>query len=249
MFVHAGIIKPFIDKLDISNKEDLYKISYLIRKWLLNLVNDDNIIDIISSAPYSLFWSRVLGSIPNNININDPKCQVALKEVLQLFSLSGVIVGHTPQSFSQHLGINSTCSGKLFRIDTGSSKAFNEAANHMSNYGVDLKHVREPQVLYIKYKNNKDKEEQCIKVLKRGGALECDELMSKNDLARVKSMMKDVYKVCNKDELDYDYTFYKLFEMLDMDHLLKFVGKGGNIKGKDRLWKKVCGKNRWVYNE
>src|SRR5205085_8743308 len=42
IFVHAGIIKEFIDKLKIKKRDDLYKLSYSIRRWLLGLITKDN---------------------------------------------------------------------------------------------------------------------------------------------------------------------------------------------------------------
>ena len=169
IFVHAGIIKPFIDELNINNANDLYKISYLIRKWLLKSINKDNVMDIINSKPYSLFWDRILGSIPHNAHIDDPICDKNLKEVLDIFSVGSMIVGHTPQ-FSTHEGINSTCSGKLWRIDFGGSFSFNKFADGNTHAHTE----REPQVLYIQYDNNEDKEEKCTKILKEGDTLQCN---------------------------------------------------------------------------
>jgi hypothetical protein len=169
IFVHAGIIKPFIDKLEIKNTDDLYKISYLIRRWLLKSINKDNVIDIINSAPISLFWDRILGSIPHNTHIDDPICDKNLKQVLDIFSMDKMVIGHTPQCFShESSGINSTCSGKLWRIDFGGSFSFNKVANTMGQYNANGNShtLREPQILYIRYKNNGDKDEEYVKVIK-----------------------------------------------------------------------------------
>jgi hypothetical protein len=177
MFVHAGIIKPFIDKLNIENADDLYKISYLIRKWLLKSINKNNVIDIMTSPPHSMFWDRILGSIPHNAHIDDPICDENLKQVLELFKMDKMIIGHTPQCFANgHKGINSTCSGKLWRIDFGGSFSFNKADEYysISENSSDIHTSREPQVLYIKYNHDGDKEEVCVKVLKKGGTLVCD---------------------------------------------------------------------------
>ncbi len=195
MFVHAGIVKPFLDKLDINNTDDLYKISYLIRQWLLKLIDKDNIIDIINSAPYSLFWTRIMDTIPLNTSIDSPICDENLRKVMDIFNLSGLIVGHCPQSFSNNRsGINSTCSNKLFRIDVGASFAFDDAAESVSSQSSspgpitieeqqhNLSHInknRQAQVLYIHYENNKDKEEQCVKILTREDTLFCDDKVKK----------------------------------------------------------------------
>lgn len=161
IFVHAGIIRPFMDKLGIKNRDDLYKVSYLIRRWLLKSINKDNVIDIISSAPYSMFWDRILGAIPHNAHIDDPICDENLKQVLNMFQVGNMVVGHTPQCFKNE-GINSTCSNKLWRIDFGGSFGFNQWAKYE---GVG-KPLRQPQILYIKYDKNGDKDEKLVKVLK-----------------------------------------------------------------------------------
>ncbi len=182
MFVHAGIVKPFLDKLDINNTDDLYKISYLLRQWLLKLIDKDNIIDIINSAPYSLFWTRIMDTIPLNTHIDSPICDENLKKVMKIFNLSGLIVGHCPQSFSNNRsGINSTCSDKLFRIDVGASFAFNDAATSFEAQlpNANVNKNRQPQVLYMHYENNKDKEEKCIKILTREDTLFCDDKVKK----------------------------------------------------------------------
>jgi hypothetical protein len=175
IFVHAGIIKPFMDRLNINNRDDLYKVSYLIRKWLLKSINKDNVIDIINSAPYSLFWDRILGSIPHNAHIDDEICDKNLSKALNIFSVETMIIGHTPQCFAHdYKGINSTCDGKLWRIDFGGSFSFNEAANSMVDFNPNINKYREPQVLYIQYANNGDKEEVCAKALRKGDELKCN---------------------------------------------------------------------------
>lgn len=172
IFVHAGIIKKFMDKLKIKNTDDLYKISYLVRQWLLKSIDKDNVMGIINSASYSLFWDRILGSIPHNAHITDPVCDKNLKEVLKIFSVGKMVIGHTPQCFStNHSGINSTCDGALWRIDFGGSFSFNKAANEGYYENVDMHTIREPQVLYIKYDKNGDKEESYTKILKEGDSL------------------------------------------------------------------------------
>jgi hypothetical protein len=40
----------------------------------------------------------------------------------------GLIVGHTPQ-YMNNKGINSSCGGKMWRVDIGASKAFGPCTN------------------------------------------------------------------------------------------------------------------------
>lgn len=147
LFVHAGFIKNYLDKLKITKREDLYELNYILKKWLLGLIDKNYVIDLLNSSD-SLFWDRILGSIPPNTNEKDPICQQYLEDVLNFFQVKGMIIGHTPQFFSNQKGINSTCSNKLFRIDIGGSFVFNKfdetflKENHTN-------HNRIPQVLEI----------------------------------------------------------------------------------------------------
>ena len=47
------------------------------------------------------------------------------RKVLNLFQIGSIVIGHTPQSFMYSNDINSTCDNKVWRVDNGSSSAFN----------------------------------------------------------------------------------------------------------------------------
>jgi hypothetical protein len=149
MFVHAGIIKEYAQSNKIESKNDLYKVNYYTRRWLLKLINKDYIDEIIaSSSKDSMFWDRILGGIPPNMNNEYPECVRHLEPVLKMFGIKGMIVGHTPQSFSKFDEINGTCGDQLWRIDFGGSKSFKSFAdNHKKSK--DLNHKRRAQVLEI----------------------------------------------------------------------------------------------------
>lgn len=153
IFVHAGFINQFMDKLKITNKTHLYKISYIMRLWLLGLIDKNNVVNIINSKSYSLFWDRILGGIPPNTNPDDPKCVEYLDGVLSIFDVKSMIIGHTPQYFAHHDGINKTCGNKLWRVDFGGSFGFNKFDKE---FGDDHKVVnyRKAQVLRIRGDKN-----------------------------------------------------------------------------------------------
>ena len=153
IFVHAGFINQFMDKLKITNKTHLYKISYIMRLWLLGLIDKNNVVNIINSKSYSLFWDRILGGIPPNTNPDDPKCVEYLDGVLAIFDVKSMIIGHTPQYFAHHDGINRTCGNKLWRVDFGGSFGFNKFDKE---FGDDHKVVnyRKAQVLRIRGDKN-----------------------------------------------------------------------------------------------
>ena len=71
-----------------------------------------------------MFWVRLLGKIRPNVSFEDEICKNNISKVLEMFSIGSIIIGHTPQSFMYSDDINGTCSGKVWRVDNGSSDAF-----------------------------------------------------------------------------------------------------------------------------
>ena len=145
IFVHGGITNEIINKLNIKNRNDLVKINSNVRKWLLGLINFDNINTIINGEiEGSIFWSRILGTMGPNKSYES--CEKSLDKVIELFNLKGMIIGHTPQSFNKHShnGINSTCDDKVWRVDIGASKAFDIFDSDKSE-----SELRKPQCLEI----------------------------------------------------------------------------------------------------
>jgi len=148
IFVHGGFINKLLEKIKIKNRDDLYKISYFMKKWLLGLIDKHYVVDIVTSKSYSLFWDRILGSIPPNLSNKDNKCIKYLDPVLKLFQVDKMIIGHTPQSFINHIGINNTCDDKLWRIDFGGSYGFNKFDIEYEKTG-NVTKLRNAQVLKI----------------------------------------------------------------------------------------------------
>jgi len=155
LFVHAGVLPILIEQLKVKGKH-ITDINYLVRKWLVNQITDDTVELIVSSSKYSMFWTRILGNIPTNVNIENDICAEYLKPVLETLKIGAMIIGHTPQSFAKFGGINGTCERTddnqtmktLWRVDNGSSKAFDKFDTQL----VTENHIndsRKPQVLEI----------------------------------------------------------------------------------------------------
>ena len=143
LFIHAGIDKEFLN--NFRGREKLPILNDIVKKWLLNTldntkIDEDTLNKILSDSTYSPFWNRVLGNLPPNLPYSDDKCQEHLSPIIDSYKIKGLIIGHTPQMKD---GINSTCGNKVFRIDFGGSKAFDNKTSSEEN----LK--REPQVLEI----------------------------------------------------------------------------------------------------
>lgn len=150
LFVHAGIIPEFVNVAEITEKKDILKINKAVREWLVRKINVDNINNIVKSTKESMFWTRILGSIPPGMNNNHPTCQQHLEPVLKLFNVGHMIVGHTPQFYENKMGINSTCDKKLWRVDNGVSGAFDKFDHIMhESEGDERMKTRIVQVLEI----------------------------------------------------------------------------------------------------
>jgi hypothetical protein len=148
LFVHAGIIDSLIDEIGLSEKADLESINIAIRMWLLGLLKKKYIKNILKSSRTSMFWTRILGNIPPDVDLNNPVCIDHIGKVLQMFQVGSILIGHTPQSFTYSDDINQTCSGKVWRVDNGSSSAFHRFDHDMMSKGT-VKYSRRPQVLEI----------------------------------------------------------------------------------------------------
>ena len=145
IFVHAGIINQFVDKNNIKEENDLEIINKNIKLWLLGLITEENIDEIINSSKDSMFWTRVLGNIPPGVELKSDRCSEL--PLFEMFEASpNMIIGHTPQSFAHVHDINATCGNRLWRVDNGSSKAFDVFPESESN---GIKESREVQALEI----------------------------------------------------------------------------------------------------
>lgn len=147
LFVHAGIIPEFMGKVNMKRREDLYKLNVGIRKWLLGLIDKNYVRHIVESFKYSMFWDRILGSIPHNVNNNDSRCIKYLKPVLKILNVGKMIIGHTPQIFNVKAGINSACDNNLWRIDYGGSDAFSKFSKYQMDGSMDLRKVQVLEIL------------------------------------------------------------------------------------------------------
>ena len=148
LMVHAGVVNGLIEELKLSSYEDLESINISIKKWLLGMIKKKNIKTIIDSSKTSIFWTRILGSIPPNTSLNHPECINNIGNVLKLFQIGSIIIGHTPQSFAYSDDINQTCDGKVWRVDNGSSSAFHKFDRDLMSTG-KVRYSRRPQVLEI----------------------------------------------------------------------------------------------------
>lgn len=148
LFVHAGVVDALITEIDLKGMDDFEKINIKIRKWLLGLLDQNYVENIIKYSKNSMFWTRILGKIPPGVSLNNPDCLNNIKEVLDLFKVGSIVVGHTPQSFLYNDDINSTCDGRVWRVDNGSSAAFNKYDPTFRSTGVP-DHSRRTQYLEI----------------------------------------------------------------------------------------------------
>ena len=82
-----------------------------------------------------IFWTREMGDLGNWQSINGTKFFNKTLDMLNKKNdrdfdnlIEGIVMGHTPQ-YMNNKGINSSCNGKLWRVDIGASKAFGPCTN------------------------------------------------------------------------------------------------------------------------
>ena len=127
LFVHAGVLPDLAKKY----KDGIIAINLIVSSWLLNKIKKSDIKHLLKNTNYSPFWPRILGKIRPNIDETETICKNNMTKTLNIFNeihktnIKYMVVGHTPQFNINKKGINSTCSGKLWRIDIGISDAFN----------------------------------------------------------------------------------------------------------------------------
>jgi len=148
LFAHAGIVNGLINQIGMIGSNDLEIINKSIRLWLFKLLGRKYVSTILQDTNYSMFWTRLLGKIPPNVPLDNDICQNNISEVLKLFKINNMIIGHTPQSFAYTDDINSTCGDKIWRVDNGSSIAFNKFDNLYMAEGVNS-HSRRAQYIEI----------------------------------------------------------------------------------------------------
>lgn len=141
MFVHAGILPALVNRLDHIPFDSDTKLKYLnaiVRKWLLNKLSGKDVKDkilFVDNTELSPFWTRIYGSIPKDTNLESTHCFSEVKKIIEVFKIGQIVVGHTPQMFTNKSGINGTCynsdgENKLYRVDGGFSDAFKKFNHH-----------------------------------------------------------------------------------------------------------------------
>lgn len=132
VFVHGGLTPK------ISNLFSLQEMNDGIRNWLLG--KRDRKTKEVFEALYDddengIFWTREMGDLGNWDDIRSPKFFNKTLDMLNKKNdrdmddiIEGIVMGHTPQ-YMNNKGINSSCNGKLWRVDIGASKAFGPCTN------------------------------------------------------------------------------------------------------------------------
>lgn len=106
LFVHGGFNEKHLDR-------NISQINNTMKKFL-NGEKDIYDKDFVNyyMAYNGILWNREL-------SLGNPDCE-KLEKILKHFNVNGLIVGHTVQED----GINSKCNNKIWKVDTGMSKAF-----------------------------------------------------------------------------------------------------------------------------
>lgn len=114
VFVHGGITNA------LAKKYNIYDINDIIKKFLFDLsLSNDAVAELVYDQHISPLWNRDFAYIKTQ-----EQCNTMLSPVLNTLNVKGMVIGHTPNFITNNTGISSNCNGSLFKIDTGSSRAF-----------------------------------------------------------------------------------------------------------------------------
>jgi len=121
VFCHAGI------PLEISKSIKVEELNLLLHKYLNGKMKqkEEDIFYELISGDYGILTNREFG----NSTVNSDR----LNKTLNNMKAKCMVVGHTVQN-----RVNSLCNGKLWRVDTGMSRAFGE--NNRKRLGFLLIH-------------------------------------------------------------------------------------------------------------
>ncbi len=147
LFVHAGIIDKLISYFEKNKITDLHQINIYIKLWLLGLNPNVDLSVILNDTNMSPFWIRDLGLLHSNLNLDNEKCNI-INKTLSFYQINDIVIGHTPQSFLTNTDINSTCGRTIWRVDNGSSNAFDLFDHTLTETG-NKSYNRRCQILKI----------------------------------------------------------------------------------------------------
>lgn len=112
IFVHGGLLPKK------ARQYTLEAINHIMREYLLgHKKQSDADVQNLLVGQESPFWTRMYSELPGGNTVET--CAV-LNETIEYLKVKGMVVGHTVQP----QGINSGCSGQIWRTDVGLSRSF-----------------------------------------------------------------------------------------------------------------------------
>jgi hypothetical protein len=162
-FVHGGLALLLAKKYTESShiNDSLSDVNRIIKEYIFYrqnsiMINKDNnnvYKKYLYDSNFSPLWYRKMGYLQTDnfdkTGHSTHECKKLVDPVFKTFKLSNLIIGHTPQFGVNNQGINSACDKKVFRVDIGASRAFENIIE-----SEQYKDIRKPQVLEILYINN-----------------------------------------------------------------------------------------------
>lgn len=140
-------LKEDVTAMRINELHPIEVINTIIRRWLLQKIDTADLTTYEDLN--SIFWTRILGNIPNehHRDADSKVCDKYVKPVLKILNINHMIVGHTPQFQANQSGINTACDESLIRVDIGGSEVF-DLYDSYAKTGERMQQ-RIPQVLEI----------------------------------------------------------------------------------------------------
>ena len=148
VFVHGGFCPDAFKNNDYLKENPIHKLNYITRKFIVdkyyfkndsNTGQEKNQMKIILDALYGLDENksplncRHYGSnIDNQESCEQEVVSKVFKYIFDDSNQGKMVISHTPQ-FIYNMNINKSCNGKVWRLDTGMSRGFDEHYKFISN--------------------------------------------------------------------------------------------------------------------
>ncbi len=121
VLVHGGLLPEHVRYgIDRINEETA--------AWM----RGDGALPAVVDGPSAPVWTRVYSD-------GEPDC-ASLQQALAMVGAARLVVAHTPQE----QGVNAACDGRVWRVDTGMSKAYGGPVQVLEVRGGQARVLREP---------------------------------------------------------------------------------------------------------
>lgn len=218
VFVHGGFCPDAFKNNDYLKENPIHKLNFITRKFLVdkyyfknngNTNSEKNQMKIILDALYGIneekspLNCRHYGfNIDNHDSCEKEVVSKVFKYIFDDISKGKMVISHTPQ-FIYNMNINRSCNGKIWRLDTGMSRGFDEHYKFIEDMisKIGLKIIKQLNTLI---KHDKYRYISILEISE-----DCEKIVTQNKFAR------DTINEKRIKHSEAIFTKYRLIEMIN----------------------------------